>query len=250
MKQHLYIFLLIAFSFFSCSDRVSAPSEEDDQPLFEITNGEYLKIINPDQFGQIIESEQGSFRDALFVDHQAIEVWGVYYQENSTIKRLSAELTFNQPLLYFMHDDKYLDSEGIGHAAVYAGVPETADRQIDNIYLAVSISDDKNVQDKYFITVQPTDFGQINETVQGPFIEAFFADIEPEDIWSIQQTLPQGTVAKVRLARRINKPIVYYLETDTWTDSSGTTINGSVVGLPYDDIAPQQNIEILIRRTP
>ena len=110
------------------------------------------------------------------------------------------------------------------------------------------ISDDEELINKYFETIQPAQFGEIINTVEGDFIEAFFESVSAEDVWVIQQTIPQGTKARINIARRIDRNLSYYLEDDTRQDSLGNTLSGIKIGLPHEPLSPVRNIEILISK--
>jgi len=46
----------------------------------------------------------------------------------------------------------------------------------------------------------------------------------------------------------VDLPLAYYLVPGTRTDSNGQMIQGIRIGLPYQQLFPQRNIEILIKR--
>ena len=240
--------LLAGFLFtWQCTDRISEPTEAENKNV-EPVDSQLFNIISPSQYGNKIQTDEGTFIDALFIDFEVSDVWAIYKLQNGVAKKLSIELSFDNPLQFIMFTDKYFDQNQIGHYAVYAAIPEDNSHTIENITIAVAAVDDDELIRTYFETVQPTRFGEIINTVEGDFIEAFFESFSAEDVWGIQQTLHQGTKARINIARKLNRHLSYYLKNDSLADSLGNILSGVKVGLPYTPLSPIRNIEIFVSK--
>ena len=228
-----------------CTDRHLNPSD-DHVEINDITNGEFLETISADFIGDTVIIDEKVFVNGLFKYYESQSVWAVFIEKDGKTERLSWQLSLDQPVPFFMYTDKFTNEWGRRHLAVSVGVPQDFDHPIENIRLAVSVSDDEQVMNKYFRVIQPDIFGNINNTPYGEFIEAFFIEIEPEEVWAIRKTIPQGTKLKINFRRWTNYPPLYYLFPDSTADSTSVLKSGITIGLPYDDIAPLQNIDILV----
>jgi hypothetical protein len=231
--------------FCHCTDRVSAPP--DDIIAEESLNNELFTLIEPIEFGDTSQTVQGTFINALFMDWASEQVWAVYKVVNGHRARLSLQVTFDQPLLYTLYTQKYLDAEMLNHLAVSVEIPLSGQEAIENILILATASNDSNLINKYFRRIQPGLFGKIVDTVQGAFIEAFFDSLTVEQVWSIERTISNGNSFRVNTARRINKALLYYLHSAVREDR-GKMIDGIIVGLPYEPVTPLQNIVVLVKR--
>jgi len=240
--------LLFGFLFaWQCTDRISDPAEAEDNTVETVDNLP-LNVITPSQFGDQIQTEEGTFIDALFIDFEVSDVWAIYKIQNGVREKLSIELWFDDPLHFIMFTDKYIDQNQISHYAVYAAIPDDDLQPVQSIVIAVAAVDDEELIRNHFETLQPTQFGEIIATVEGNFIEAFFEAVSAEEVWGIQQTLQQGTKARINIARKLNRHFSYYLKNDSIEDSLGNSLNGIKVGLPYAPLSPIQNIEIFVSK--
>jgi hypothetical protein len=117
------------------------------------------------------------------------------------------------------------------------------------VHLAVVDSGAGQDFEQYFRIVEPSCFGTIVDTPQGPFVEAFFDNLHPEDVWIIIKTLQQGTRIKVNMSRRLaDKPVFHYLKRGSRYNENNIELHGVKVGLPYEPKTPFQNIEVVVER--
>jgi len=148
-----------------------------------------------------------------------------------------------------LYTDKYLDYYGNLRISVYGSVADLNGDSIETIQEAVVDSESIQDFDQYFRITEPGHFGTIVDTPHGQFIEAFFVNLNPEDVWIILKTLQQGTRLQVNISHRlVNKPVFHYLKRATMINELHSELHGIKVGLPFEPKTPLQNIKVVVER--
>jgi hypothetical protein len=250
MKLTAYLFIFILLIYMGCTER--GTDNISDPDLNPDTNTDYLLTINPTEFGFEEQTAQGNFRNAIFINFEATDVWAMYINTDNQLERLSWELNYDNQVPFLLYTDKYQDTSGIRHKAVTGGYLVNENTNFNNIKISVSKTDFNNVLENKFYNqfkiLQPVIFGNENIINNYTYIEAIFVGIAPIDVWAIIKTNSNGYKGKVNLARRIDSAKNYYLLPTTYNDSSGTMVNAVKVGLNTQNYLSFSNIEVIIEK--
>lgn len=241
---------LLWFPFFllSCQERALNFEERMPTPQENLNLG-YLKLIKSSEFRPVMNTPDGVYTGARFLDYEIMDVWGVFVTRNGKRERISLELEMDKPRTLMLYTDKYLDYYGNRRISVFGSVANTGPDSIEMVNLAVVDSGSGRDFDQYFRVIEPTHFGTIVNTPQGQFVEAFFVNLNPEDVWIILKTLQQGTRLQVNISRRMaDKPVFHYLKRGSRFNEMNIELHGIKVGLPYEPKTPFQNIEVVVER--
>ncbi len=235
MKYFIYLLTLVLY--FGCAER-NPMDTEDNRIIIPSPDTGVLQLLSPVEFGGIYTTNGINYREAVFVDHQAADVWTVFVRTATETRRLDLGLDFGQIPEFIMFTDKYQDREGGWHLSVYCAVAEQPGENIQEILVTVAGEYSMEEYNREFTEVSPDTFGNIVTTAQGDFIEARFNGLRTQDVWSILKTNGNNFRYKINVARKVNRPLDYYLR------QSNEDI---VVGLLYDSDFPVRNIEVIIK---